>query len=135
MSIVIPVIGEIKTLQFLYEFYSTEKGFIEKKLCYRYFSWLIWTMLKMIHVCVCPKLGPCFPMSYFIVFFFMFNELWWKVIVRFVDFGGIVDDHCLNFLFIIKGWPRWENCHSVVTRIMFNIFLHVPPLGICIWFI
>ena len=32
MSIVIPVIGEIKTLQFLYEFYSTEKGFIEKKI-------------------------------------------------------------------------------------------------------
>jgi len=25
MSIVIPVIGEIKSLQFLYEFYSTEK--------------------------------------------------------------------------------------------------------------
>jgi len=23
------------------------------------------------------------------------------VVVRFVDIGGIVDDHCLNFLFIM----------------------------------
>jgi hypothetical protein len=24
----------------------------------------------------------------------------WEVIVRFVDIGGIIDDHCLNFPFI-----------------------------------
>jgi len=27
------------------------------------------------------------------------------MIVHFVDIGGIVDHHCLNFLFIIKGLP------------------------------
>ena len=32
---------------------------------------------------------------------FVFNELRWEVIVCFVDIGGIVDHHCLNFLFII----------------------------------
>ena len=32
--------------------------------------------------------------------FYMFIELRWEVI-RFVDVGGIVDHHCLNFLFII----------------------------------
>jgi len=31
---------------------------------------------------------------------FVFSELKWGVIVRFVDIGGIVDHHCLNFLFI-----------------------------------
>ena len=40
-----------------------------------------------------PKPGPEFPMSY-LVDFFVFSE----VIVRFVDIGGIVDHHCLNFL-------------------------------------
>ena len=29
------------------------------------------------------------------------NGLWWEVGVRFVDIRGIVDHHCLNFLFII----------------------------------
>jgi hypothetical protein len=31
----------------------------------------------------------------------MFYELRWEVIVCFVYIGGIVDHHCLNFLFII----------------------------------
>jgi hypothetical protein len=38
-------------------------------------------------------------MSYVKVFF-MFTELRWELIVRFVDIGEIVDHHCLNFLFI-----------------------------------
>ena len=42
---------------------------------------------------------PEFPTSYVVVFF-MFNELRWDVIVHFVDIGGIVHHHCLNFLFI-----------------------------------
>ena len=33
--------------------------------------------------------------------FFMFNELTWKLIVCFVDIGGMVNHHCLKFLFII----------------------------------
>ena len=32
---------------------------------------------------------------------FVFTELRLKVIVRFLVIGGIVDHHCLNFLFII----------------------------------
>jgi hypothetical protein len=33
--------------------------------------------------------------------FFVFSELiWLEVIVLFDDIGGIVDRHCLNFLFI-----------------------------------
>ena len=31
----------------------------------------------------------------------MFNDLSWEVIVRFVDIGGYVDHHYLNFPFII----------------------------------
>ena len=34
--------------------------------------------------------------------FLMFNDLKWAVAVRFVDIGGIVDRHCLNFLFITR---------------------------------
>jgi len=30
-----------------------------------------------------------------------FQDLRWEVIVRFVHIGGIVDNHCLNFHFII----------------------------------
>ena len=32
--------------------------------------------------------------------FFMFSGFIWGVIVRFADIDGIVDHHCLNFLFI-----------------------------------
>ena len=51
------------------------------------------------HCCVCPMPGLGFPTSYVVVFF-MFNNLRWYVIVRFVDIGGIVDHQCLNCLFI-----------------------------------
>ena len=30
--------------------------------------------------------------------FFIFNDLRWEVIVRFVDIDGIVDNHCLSLL-------------------------------------
>jgi hypothetical protein len=32
--------------------------------------------------------------------FFVSSDLWWEVIVCFVDIGEIVDHHYLNFLFI-----------------------------------
>ena len=32
---------------------------------------------------------------------FFFCVQWWEVVVLFVDIGGIVDHHCLSFLFII----------------------------------
>ena len=51
------------------------------------------------HLCVCPKPGPGFPTSYVVGFFCVFSEWKWEVIVH---IGGIVDHHCLNFLFIIS---------------------------------
>jgi hypothetical protein len=32
---------------------------------------------------------------------FVFSELRWEVVARFVDLGHIVDHHCLNFIYII----------------------------------
>jgi len=49
------------------------------------------------------KLGPGFPTSYVVVLF-VFSELRWEVIARFVDIGGIVDHHCSNFLSIIYDY-------------------------------
>ena len=37
----------------------------------------------------------------YIVVLFVFGEWMWEVIVRFADIGGIVDNQCLNCLFII----------------------------------
>ena len=42
---------------------------------------------------------PGFPTSY-VMAFFVFCELRLELIVYFVDIGGIVDHHCLSFLFI-----------------------------------
>jgi hypothetical protein len=36
----------------------------------------------------------------YVMVFSMFNELRQELIVHFVDIGGIVDHHCLSFLFI-----------------------------------
>jgi len=36
-----------------------------------------------------------------VVVFFLFSEWRWELILRFVDMGGTVDRHYLNFLFII----------------------------------
>ena len=47
------------------------------------------------HVCACPKPEPGFLTSNVMVLF-MFIELRWEVIVRFVDIGRFVDRHCLN---------------------------------------
>ena len=44
------------------------------------------------HNYVCPKQGLGFPTSYIVVFF-MFNDLRWEVIVRFIDICRIVDYH------------------------------------------
>ena len=60
------------------------------------------TSLSPPHVCACSKSKPGFSTSYVVVFS-MFNYLRLKVVVRFVDIRGIVDHHCLNFLFIIQS--------------------------------
>ena len=39
-------------------------------------------------------------MSYCRDLFFMFNDLRCELVVCFVDIGGIVDNHCLIFVFI-----------------------------------
>ena len=71
-------------------------------------------------VCACPKLGPGFLTSYVAVFF-MFNELSWEAIVRFVDIVRIDDNHHLNFLFIIKkGTSLVENVWCRVRVMVFN---------------
>ena len=53
-------------------------------------------------VCACPKPGPGFTSS--VMVFLVFSELRWEVILHFVDIVGIVNHHCLNFLFI-KSFP------------------------------
>ena len=54
-----------------------------------------------------PRPIPGFP-TYIVVLFFVFSEWRWEVTVRFVDIGGTVDYHCLNFLFIIC-MPGYKN--------------------------
>ena len=60
---------------------------------------------NMLHFCGRLKPGPKFQTSYVVVF--IFDQLVVvrgdSLIVHFVnvDIGGIVDHHCLNFLFII----------------------------------
>ena len=54
------------------------------------------------HFFACPKPEPGFPMSYVTVCF-MFNYFMWEMIVTFIDIGGVVDHHCLNFLFVSKN--------------------------------
>ena len=37
----------------------------------------------------------------YVIIIFMFSDMRWEVIARFVDLGGIIDHHCLNFIFIM----------------------------------
>ena len=74
--------------------------------------------LTLPHACAFPKPGPGFPTSYVVVFF-VFIELKWEVVVRFVDIGGIIDHHYLHFLFII----RTQNYNREVFSSFFKITL------------
>ena len=51
------------------------------------------------HLCACLKLEPGFLFTY-VVGFFVFSNLGSDVVVRFVNIGGLVQNHYLNFLFI-----------------------------------
>jgi hypothetical protein len=64
------------------------------------------------HFWACPKLWLGFPPCICHGLFFMFNESWWEVIVCFVDIniGGIVDHHCLNFVFVMI------TCHTLTSQ-------------------
>ena len=71
-------------------------------------------------ICTCHKPGPGFLTSYIIVtsLFFMFNVLRSEVNACFVDIGGIVDHHCLNFLFIIEQLKvKYTPCPCMCKKI------------------
>ena len=46
--------------------------------------------------------------------FFVLKALKWEIVDRFVDIGGIVDNHCLNFLFIIT--EKGQNKQTMVYK-------------------
>ena len=52
-------------------------------------------VLILPHCCVCPKARPGFPTSYVMIWVMMRGDC-----SKRIDIGGIVDHHCLNFLFI-----------------------------------
>ena len=74
------------------------------------------TNLTPPHCCACSKLVTGYPMSYV---FFVFSELMWEMVVRFVDIGGIVDHHSSNVLFInLNCW-------------IFSLLINVIPETCC----
>ena len=74
------------------------------------------TGLTLPYFCACNKPGPWFPMPKVVVFFFVLNSFRWEVVVGFVDNGGIVDYHCLNFLFIILYFVITELSVGMTTE-------------------
>ena len=70
------------------------------------------TSLTPPHFYACSKPGSGFPTSY-VMAFFCSNYLRREVIVCFVDIGGIVDHHCLNFLFITKIYNINQGCNGL----------------------
>jgi hypothetical protein len=60
---------------------------------------ILLTHLTQQHYCACNNPGPvCRGPPLFVL-----SEWRWEAIDRFVDIGGVVDYHCLNFLFIIES--------------------------------
>jgi len=86
------------------------------------------TSLTTPHCCACPKPRHVFPTSYAMVFF-MFNDLMWELVVHVVDIGGIIDQHCLNFLlFCWYWWNYWPalfklSFHISVCKVEFKPYL------------
>ena len=71
------------------------------------------------HICACLKSAPGFLTSY-VMIFFVLSELSCEVIAGFVNIGGIVDYHCLNFLSIISiryqlmvSTYKCTSCHTL----------------------
>ena len=102
------------------------------------------------HICACPKLEHGFPKSYVAVsikttkdllcaqrrrkndnevLFHILNKFRWEVIVRFVDIGGIVDHHCLNF--VLFCW-YWWNCWPSLFKLCFVLLILVELLTITV---
>jgi hypothetical protein len=66
--------------------------------------------------------------------FLMFNDFRWEAIVHFVEFGGIVEHHSLNFLFIIHLY-NFENLKKMLLLhfFQFNVFLKVKKTIVSLW--
>jgi hypothetical protein len=73
------------------------------------------------------------PHTYRVMFFFMFNDLRWQVIVCFVDIGGIVGHHIWNFAFIIVCIVTWKQTFGIVDHHCLH-FLFIRSLYNC-WFV
>jgi hypothetical protein len=54
---------------------------------------------------------------------FLFNDLWREIIVYIVDNGGIIDHHCLNFLFIIyiMTFPEATTMRDSINILFYNL--------------
>jgi hypothetical protein len=103
------------------------------------------TGLTCTHLCTCSKPGPGFPMSYVVVFFRVQwvkvrgdNSLcwyWWNCwpslfnLSCFVDIGGIVYHHCLNFLLFC--W-YWWNCWPSLFKLSFVVLILMELLTITV---
>ena len=74
-----------------------------------------------------PKPGPRFSPSYVLVFLCL---ILLEFIVRFVDIGGIVDHHCLNFLFII--YDKGGNFNTFGFTCICSNIPAAPAYGECI---
>jgi hypothetical protein len=69
--------------------------------------------------------------------FFIFCELGWELIVRFVYIGGIVEHHCLNFHFVAKISSQMQNeeqqskyCSGIVMcNWVFSLVILIFSLG------
>ena len=74
------------------------------------------------HFCAYPKRGPGFPTLYVVVFF-VFNGFRWEGIVRFVDVGRTVENHCLNFTYIISVLKTYKvpSSERLITRASSNL--------------
>jgi hypothetical protein len=76
---------------------------------------ILYTRLLYPHLCTCFKLGSDFQRHMSWVFF-MYNELKWEVIVRFVDFGA----NCCSSLFRTE----WPVCTTYAFTSLYNICIH-----------
>jgi hypothetical protein len=73
-------------------------------IAYFIWRWHYWNNIHLTssilpHFCARPKPWSLYSNA---IYYDLFCVQWfnWEVIARFVDIGGIVDHHCLNFLFI-----------------------------------
>ena len=77
-----------------------------------HFEWKINRFIPTTDLCLSlPGLG--FKTPYGVVSFVVFyhHDLRWKLVVRFVDVGGVVDHHCLNFLLIYSNKVAFKFVH------------------------